>query len=202
MTSAKGKAYANKKSEIDRPIGDYYSTPKSLVWVMKDTIIQEFPHKTMLEPCHGQGAISQELELMGYDVTENDLYQGGEDYITSSTFSNHKHIVSNPPFSLWDEFVDKAKSHCSKFMYIGRLNYLGTNSRYCNDIWKNLKAVYCFNRYVDYQTPFRTDGNFHVGAMATAWFLWDMEQSIDTIVKIVDVQPYAILGNYKNKGTS
>ena len=28
-----GKAYANRKDKESRPEGDFYSTPKSLVWV-------------------------------------------------------------------------------------------------------------------------------------------------------------------------
>ena len=82
---------------------------------------------------------------------------------------------------------------------IGRLNYFGTCSRYQSGIWKNLKAIYCFNRYVDYRTPSRTDGLFCVGGMATAWFLWDKNYVGDPIIKILDVQRYAKLGNYKGE---
>lgn len=73
-----GKAYANRKGKESRPEGDFYSTPKSLVWVAAD-IIENFFDKNLhiLEPCHGEGAISTELKRMGYNVVENDLYRGG-----------------------------------------------------------------------------------------------------------------------------
>ena len=108
-----------------------------------------------------------------------------------------KYVITNPPFSLWDKFVVKAKSHCKKFMFIGRLNYFGTNNRFQSGLWKNLKAVYPFNRYVDYQTPYREDGLFHVGAMATAWFLWDMKYIGEPKIRVLDIQKYAKLGNFK-----
>jgi hypothetical protein len=192
-----GKAYANKKQKKDRPKDDLYSTPKSLVWVMQDIILQEFPlNDTILEPCSGYGAISQELAKFGYTVKENDIInQNGVDYLQSSF--QERYIVTNPPFSLWDKFIQKAKQNCNKVLAIGRLNYLGTNSRYKSGIWQNLKAVYCFNRYVDYQTPYRNDGLFHVGAMATCWMLWDMSYNDNPTIHIVDVQKYAKLGNFK-----
>jgi hypothetical protein len=56
--------------------------------------------------------------------------------------------------------------------------------------------VYPFNRYADYQTPARDDGLFHVGAMATAWFVWDMDYIGKPTIEVVDVQEYATLGNF------
>ena len=82
-------------------------------------------------------------------------------------------------------------------MMIGRLNYLGTQSRLNKWIWNNLKMILPFSRYVDYQTPYRDDGFFHVGAMATAWFLWDMDYYGKPTVEFIDVNKYAKLGNYR-----
>jgi len=190
-----GKAYANRKQETDRPEGDFYATPKSLVWVAEDIIRREFSKDIpILEPCSGGGAISDELSKLGYTVATNDLFRGGKCYIAEPF--TERYVITNPPFSLWDSFVTKAKSHAEKVMMIGRLNYLGTQSRHMSGIWNNLKAMYCFTRYVDYQTPPREDGMFHVGAMATAWFLWDMNYTGSAELHTLDVQKYAKLGNY------
>lgn len=193
-----GKAYANRKQETERPEGDYYPTPKSLVWVAQDLIRREFPTgSVILEPCSGQGAVSEELRSMGYVVEENDLYTGGVDYLT--TPFSQEYVLTNPPFSVWDDFVFKAKSEARKVMMIGRLNYFGTNSRLESGIWGNLKSVHCFDRYVDYRTPMRTDGLFHVGAMATAWFIWERDYVGDPTLHFLSVQKYATLGNKKDK---
>ena len=192
-----GKSYANKRPKNERPLGDFYATPKSLVWVAASDILSEFStDDPILEPCSGDGAISEELKRLGFQVTENDLYREGKDYLQLS--HNYRYIITNPPFSLWDHFVDKATKECDKVMLIGRLNYFGTASRLRAGMWKNMKYVYCFNRYVDYRTPPRNDGKFHVGAMATAWFLWDKSYEGEPTLKFLDVQDYASLGNYKD----
>ena len=196
-----GKAYANKKTIGKRPKGDFYETPKSLVWVASEIIHSEFSAESpILEPCCGNGAISNELKKMEYKVVENDLHSHigtNYDYLDSSF--PEEYVITNPPFSLWDEFVLKAKTHCQKIMFIGRLNYFGTNSRLKNGMWDNLKSVHCFNRYVDYRTEGRIDGLFNVGAMATAWFLWDMNYNDDPTIHFLDVQKYAKLGNCKDQ---
>ena len=194
-----GKAYAHTKAKSEKPKGDFYPTPKSLIWTVSSLIKNHFPTShQILEPCSGNGSISKELIGMGYDVFENDI-SFGCDYLQSSF--NQRFVITNPPFSLWDEFVEKSKSHCEKVMMIGRLNYFGTESRMRSGIWNHLREVHCFNRYVDYRTPERDDGMFHVGAMATAWFFWDMKwnQNAATI-HFVDVNGYARLGNLKEEG--
>ncbi len=198
-----GKAYANKKSKENRPAGDLYHTPRSLVWVAEDIIKKEFRKKEILDPCCGDFPICIELFGMGYMLTGNDIiYESDEnlfgvDYLTDKTFNSFKYVISNPPFSLWDKFVLKSKEHCKKFMYIGRLNYFGTASRSQSGLWDGLKWVMPFNRYVDFQTPLRDDGLFYVGAMATGWFLFEKGWKKPPMVKILDVQKYAKLGQFK-----
>ena len=190
-----GKAYANKKKKENRPTGDFYPTPKSLVWVIEDLIKQEFKDKIIFEPCSGDNSIVEVLQDFNYQVEANDLYKGGLDYLATSF--NFNQIITNPPFNLWDDFVLKAKKETEKLLVIGRLNYFGTTSRFNNGIWSNLKSVYCFNRYIDYRTPLRNDGLFNVGAMATAWFLWDSNYEGTPELNFLDVQNYAKLGNIK-----
>lgn len=64
-------------------------------------------------------------------------------------------------------------------------------------IWKNLKGIYEFSRYVDYQTPYRKDGLFNVGSMLTAWYLWDMAYEGEPTLDVLDVNKYAKLGQFK-----
>ena len=192
-----GKAYANKNSAVNRPEGDFYPTPRSLVWTAQQHIQREFPKKeSILEPCFGDGSISEPLEAIGYQVEKNDLFRGGVDYLT--TPFSQRYVITNPPFSLWDEFVQKAKRESLKVLCIGRLNYFGTASRSQSGIWNHLEYVLPFNRYVDYRTPNRHDGLFHVGAMATAWFLWNMDFTGLPSIEVLDVQPWAKLGNKKD----
>jgi hypothetical protein len=189
-----GKAYVNRKPKKDRPEGDFYPTPKSLVWVAKEMIQKELcKDQIVFEPCSGSGMISSELEKMGYKVAENELYKNGVDYLKNE-FS-YRQIMTNPPFSLWDEFVTKSKKEADKVIFIGRLNYFGTTSRLHKGLWDELKSVYVFDRYVDYRTEEREDGLFNVGAMATAWFVWEKGFSLKPTLDFLSVQQYSKLGN-------
>jgi len=191
-----GKAYAHRQAKKK---SDFYSTPKSLVWVAEDIIFAEldrgFP---VLEPCSGMGAISEELSRYGYSVVTNDLHlmDDGLDYLATKSLWQHRQMLTNPPFSMWDEFIERGKSHTDKLMVIGRLNYLGTHSRNESGLWENLKAIYVFDRYVDYRTPYRIDGMFHVGALCTGWFLFDMAYNGAPLIQVLDVQKFATLGGY------
>jgi len=187
---------ANKLDE--RSVNDFYPTPKSLIWLLKEEIYKEFDiSKPILEPCCGERSISSALESIGYTVVDNDLYKGGVDYLTNDF--DISYVITNPPFRLWDNFVFKAKSHADKVMMIGRTSYLGTHSRNISNIWTNLKTIYVFDRQIDYRTLYRDDGMFYVGGQVTAWFLWDKDYNQDPVIKTVDVQEYATLGAFKER---
>ncbi len=72
------------------------------------------------------------------------------------------------------------------------MNYFGTTTRLSKGLWEGLKSVYW---YVDYRTPEREDGLFHVGAMSTAWFVWEKGFSSPPTIHFLRVQKYAKLGN-------
>lgn len=188
-----GKAYANRKEEKDRPKGDLYHTPKSLVRELLKVENFNYPW----ECACGDGAITDVFKEHGMAFCHTDISTG-----TNFLDQTHQHngdIMTNPPFSLWDDFVMKGKEFTkNKLCLLGRTNYFGTHSRYSEGIWENLSKVYVFNRYVDYQTPKRDDGLFCVGVLCTGWFIWEKGYTGDPIIKIMDVQKYAKLGQFRN----
>lgn len=104
----------HRSAKLVRP-GDYYATPKSLVWVSTNIILAHFDQGIpVLEPCSGEGAISEELEKLGYRVMSNDLFRGGTDYLDSPHLYGYTQVITNPPFRLWNEFVLTCKSHCDQ----------------------------------------------------------------------------------------
>jgi hypothetical protein len=192
-----GKAYANKRSVENRPIGDLYHTPKSLVWELlkKEKLIEP-----VWECACGEGAITDVLSDNSISYKASDISSGINFLEIPNDFKWNGTIFTNPPFTYWDEFVMKAKQLTTKnVIMLGRLNYFGTQSRYDSNIWEGLKKVYIFTRYVDYQTPKRNDGLFHVGSLCTGWFLFDMDYTGEPTVGYIDVKGYAKLGNYDNK---
>ena len=89
------------------------------------------------------------------------------------------------------------KENLESLITIGRLNYLSTQSRLESGIFKHLKEIWVFSRYVDYRTEEREDGLFYVGAMASGWFYFTKEKVAATVIRFVDVQKYTALGNVK-----
>ena len=186
-----GKAYANRKKESERPKGDYYPTPKSLVYKLLETN-QLDKCKTILEPAYGSGAISNILKEKGFKVTEKDLIYGNDFLLDDYSNQHFDAIVTNPPFSLYDEFIQKAKTiDCNKIIMIGRTNHFGSHKTNVNGIWKGLSDVYIFDRQVAYDREWREDGKFYCGCLVSGWFIWTKGYTDLPKLHIMDVNNWA-----------
>jgi hypothetical protein len=188
-----GKAYSNRKKKAERPESDFYPTPYSLIWALHEQT-NELDCLTIRDPCCGEHAIKCALSTPKsiFKVSEDDISINGYDFLEDN--KKYPFIFSNPPFSLFDEFVAHAKEVANKVIFIGRPDAFGAYQRNDAGLWKNLKAVYVFDRKVDYRTPYRTDGLFHVGAMVTCWLVWDKFYSGKPTIEVLKVNKYAKLG--------
>ena len=79
----KGKNYANRKPESERPEGDFYPTPSCMVKALLETKLFCTDHNvancnmTILDPCCGKYAIGNVLRENGYNnIIERDLMYG------------------------------------------------------------------------------------------------------------------------------
>ena len=193
----KGKTYVSKKPLELRPQGDFYETPKSLTW---ELIKQGEIAKTdsIVDPCQGERAIVGTLIEEGFSqVHGSDLFVGKDNRdIYSYEQDSYDVVVTNFPFSEWDQMVWKSLEIAPKVITIGRVNYFGTHKRNVEGLWDHLIRVYIFDRMVDYRTPYREDGSFHVGALVTGWFVFERRKRTAPTLHVVDVQRYAKLGAY------
>jgi predicted RNA methylase len=95
---------------------EFYKTPAEATRALIAIEGDRLPHR-IWEPACGDGAMAVVLEDSGKLVTSTDIVdrgfgQGGVDFLTVPT---HRHtlsdaVVTNPPFSLAQQFVDKAFS--------------------------------------------------------------------------------------------
>lgn len=195
----RGKAYANRRAKEERPEGDFYETPRSLVWMLQETG-ELHGLQNMLDPCAGNGRIVSALRecrpnstIRGYDLFTG-YGEGTVDFLDAG--QDCPAIVTNFPFSQWDSMIRHALEVSELVITIGRLNYFGTHARNVSGLWRNLKRVYAFDRMVDYRTPDREDGCFHVGALVTGWFIFHRKPKKAICIEILDVSRYATLGAY------
>lgn len=146
---------------------DAYSTPKhcteaicsQLVW-SKDAWI--------LEPCSGEGAISQILKRYAEDrVLELDI-QRGYDFLEMdmSVYGRFDMVLTNPPFTLAQEFIEKSLTIANCVVMLLRLNFLASSKR--KEFWQKHPptAVHVLTRRPSF-TGKGTD------ACDYAWFVWD-----------------------------
>lgn len=74
----KGKAYANRKPENERPLNDFYPTPSCMVKELLDSgLFNEFLNCRILDPCCGKYALGNVLREYGLtNIIERDLMYG------------------------------------------------------------------------------------------------------------------------------
>lgn len=103
------------QARIDRAIkeeGDYYATHPSMVERFISRVSDKYELGKILEPACGGGHISMVLEDYLFEVESSDLFDRGFGH-TGVNFLERTElfegsIITNPPYSLTDEFVRKA----------------------------------------------------------------------------------------------
>lgn len=165
-----GKNFSCNNSSGKRKKSDFYETPYSMTQQFLDT--GHFPTSSLiLEPAAGNGAIVKVLKENGHDVISYDIEKN---FLTE--IRNYTYLITNPPFSLADKFILKAKEIVTnKFAMLLPLSYLHGKRRY-DKIWTDkifpLSDVYVFTRYPLLGDPLREDGKYKTGMMVYAWYVW------------------------------
>jgi len=195
----KGKAYANRKPESQRPRGDFYPTPSCMVKeLLESGLFTQFADKDNLrifDPCCGYYAIGNVLRGYGYtNITEKDIMYG-DDFLKKNKdgryadLTEYDVIIMNPPFKLFDEFVKKAKSQAKYVYSIGKMNFFGAHNRNVGGLWENLKWVLPFDRMIAFDKP-EVNGKVSVGMIVSCWMIWDWEYEDSPKIKVLDMQKY------------
>ena len=124
---------ASNHTDHDRQSEDYYATePAATDWLCK---LEKFS-SPILEPSCGEGHISRQLIAHGYEVVSRDLVDRGYGEVADFLFFNDEKwdgdIITNPPYALAQEFVEKALQMVSdghKVAMFLKLTFLAGKSR-------------------------------------------------------------------------
>jgi len=184
MSNKKGKNFSTNNSTGKRRKSDFYETPYSIT--RKFLNIEEFDYDlTICEPACGAGAIVKVLKentdnIVAYDIEKN--------FLTET--EQYDYIITNPPFSIAQEFILKSKQVArKKFAFLLPLSYLHGKKRY-DEIYSDrnygLKKVYVFTRYPMLGDKLREDGKYNTGMMVYAWFVWENGYSGQPVVDWID----------------
>ena len=183
-----GNKIAGGNPSRGRANQDYYAThPISTHLILE---VEEVIYPA-LEPACGEGHISR---LLQGDVTSNDLIDrgygnGGINFLTWNPDREYKTVITNPPFSLFTEFMEKSLDVASKkVMLFGKLQALEGQRRATKMQKTPLKYVYVFKSR---QQPLRngseidelTGKKMASSTMAFAWFVWEKEYSGEPVIR-------------------
>lgn len=187
----KGKNYScNNLGQ--RKKSDFYETPYSITKQLLNRVKLIEP---ILEPACGNGAIMKVLleqygNVRGYDIQDKtircDFLKETEEYGT---------IITNPPFSLAEEFIDKALTLSNNIYFLLPLAYLHGKKRYdkfYNKKAQKLSEIFVFTRYPMLGDPLREDGKYRTGMMVYAWFHFENNAGLYPKINWIDNNKYVV----------
>jgi hypothetical protein len=178
---------ATNHSDNERATNDYYATdPMALVMLLDK---EQFSNDVWECAC-GDGALSKVLEARGYNVLSTDLVDrgygtGGVDFLELNEEYDGD-IVTNPPYSKAQAFVEKALDVVTaghKVAMLLRLQFLETKAR--RALFEKFPPKYVYVSSSRIQCARNGDfENYGKGsAVAYAWFVWEKGFNGEPIVR-------------------
>jgi len=155
--------------------GDCYDTPPEAVAALLRC--EKLPYK-IWEPACGKGNIAGVLIDAGHAVYPTDLNDrgygiAGIDFLLHGPPVDCDAIVTNPPFSLAEEFVEVALERAPMVVMLLRLAFYESDRR--SDILegRGLARIHCFRKRLPMMHREGWEGRKANSGMAFAWFVWD-----------------------------
>ena len=181
-----GTKLAGSNSSLGRVDNDYYATDPKAVKKLFDNFAINKRINSFLEPCVGGGNIADEvINILKPNTTKFiDIVDRGypntevADYLTYSSDEKFDLIMTNPPYSLGQEFVNKSMSMLNKDGYLImflKIQFLeGIKRKPMFDKYPP-KYIYVFRKRMGTWRngeEFDDDGKHRSTTMCHAWFVW------------------------------
>lgn len=171
-----GGAGKDKRRELD-----FYPTPKNVTRALMDFMFKEdrFDSSTTIWECAcGDGSMSEVLKQYCSSVYSSDLRQTGYgdgeiDFLKSNRKGEFQAIITNPPFNLSAQFIDKATGDSEFVCMLLKSQYWHAKNRY--DLFAKKPPMYVLplTWRPDFLEHERKEGE-KKGAptMEVAWSVW------------------------------
>ena len=195
-----GAQLAGGNSASEKAENDFYATdPKTvdifLQRAIKDNLFSDLQNEVVWECACGDGNISKKIREYypssigkDTDLVYRGYGEGSVDFLVSSE-TGAKMIVTNPPFSLMNDFIKKGLELTSKYLVLfAKIQTLETVER--KKILENspLKYVYVHSaRQATWKDGKSRDPNGKKWAttMFLAWFVWDKTYTGEPVIRFL-----------------
>lgn len=200
--SLTGTKLVGDNPERGRVENDYYATPFNATEALLNALNESgetLNSDTILEPSAGEGHIVKVLkDFYPYnEIVANDIayrssrlgidVNGGIDFLNYEPHRKFDTIITNPPFALAQEFIEKALELSNHYVIMfAKIQLLEGDKR--RKMFDNspLKYVYVFSKRVN---PLRNgeatdeNGKPWASTMCFAWFVWEKDYEGEPIVR-------------------
>lgn len=161
---------------------DFYPTPPEVTQVLLDFL--KIPKESFIwEPACGDGHMVEVMKENGYVVHGTDIQNGTDFLEVKETTADW--IITNPPFSLADEFVE----HCAKlrvpFALLLKSQYWHARKR--NDLFYKYPPRYILplTWRPDFLFHKRADGERAAPLMDVMWCVWNGKSTITQYIPLL-----------------
>ena len=188
---------ASNHSECDREANDYYATePKATELLLE---AEKFSHHVWECAC-GEKHMSNVIEAHGYDVRSSDIFNRGGysdveiiDFLnaTKDDIDRPRDIITNPPYSHAQEFVEKAMElveEGGKVAMFLKLTFLEGKKR--KELFKKYppKVLYVSSSRLQCAKngDFEKNGKGVGTAIAYGWFIWEKGYKGEPVIRWIN----------------
>jgi hypothetical protein len=179
---------------------DFYATPPEAVHSLLAIEKKWLPGGTIWEPACGDGAIVNVLRAAGREVVATDLIDrgcpgstSGLDFVRDGRGPGRgvtKAIITNPPYRLAWQFVERALQECDYVAMLLRLAFLEGLARKAWFEMRQLARVHVSSRRLPMMHRHGWDGPKAGSAVCHAWFVWDKRHEGRPVIQWFDWKEY------------
>jgi len=179
----------SRRAPLAEHRGDCYDTPEVAVHALlrKEQVLQQ--PLCIADPGCGKGNIVLVLRAAGHTVIATDLNDRGcpdsqsrIDFLLPGPYPDVDAIVTNPPYSLAEEFVEVALERAPLVIMLLRLAFFESERR--RHLLENcgLARIHCFRKRLPMMHRLGWEGRKANSGMAFAWYVWERGYHGPTVI--------------------